>query len=101
SIEFAIFSADGRYLALSDRARGAVWDLATGNRLKVTHPFRVAAFDDHGALEAIQVDQELKPASDGTIDRETGKAASNFSIGSQAAQFGDVIVEVKPRTSGS
>ena len=100
SFEAAAFSADGRYLALSDRARGAIWDLTTGNRLKITHPFRAAAFDDRGRLEAIQVNQELKPAGDGTIDRETDKAALNFTVGATAVQFGDVIVEVVPRASG-
>ena len=101
SFEAAAFSADGRYLALSDRARGAIWDLTTGKRLKVTHPFRAAAFNGRGELEAIQVEQELKPAGNGSIDRETAKAASNFSIGATSIQFGDVIVGVKPRTNGS
>jgi hypothetical protein len=97
SFEAADISADGRYVALSDRARGAVWDLITGNRLKVTHPFRIAAFDSRGALEAIQVEQELKPAGNGAIDRETGKAASSWIIGSRVVEIGDVIVEVKSR----
>ena len=101
SFEAAAFSADGRYLALSDRARGAVWDLTNGNRLKVTHPFRVAAFDGRGQLEAVQVDQELKPAGVGTIDRETGKPASNFTVGSKMVQFGNVTLAVKPRTNGT
>jgi hypothetical protein len=99
SFEAAAFSANGHYLALSDRARGAVWDLTTGNRLKVTHPFREASFDKNGALQAVEVNQELKPAGNGTIDRETGKMAWNFSIGATAVQFGDVIVEVKPRSA--
>lgn len=98
SFEAADFSADGRYLALSDRARGAVWDLTAGNRVKVTHPFRNADFDSRGALEAMQIDQELKPAGIGTIDRETGKAASNFTIGATSVQIGDMIVEVKTPT---
>ena len=101
SFEAAAFSADGRYLAVSDRARGAVWDLTTGNRLKITHPFRTAAFDSRGTLEAFQVDQELKPAGDGTIDRETGKAASNYAAGEKAFQFGDVITEVMPHTGAA
>jgi hypothetical protein len=101
SFEAAAFSADGHYLAVSDRARGAVWDLTTGKRLKVTHPFRAAAFNGRGELEAIQSVQELKPAGDGTIDRETSKPASNFAVGAASVQFGDVIVWVKPHASGS
>jgi len=101
TFEVAAFSADGHYLAMSDRARGAVWDLTTGNRLKITYPFRTAAFDSRGELEAVQVEQELKPSGDGTIDRETGKVASKFTVGSTVAQFGDVIVGVKPRNSGA
>jgi hypothetical protein len=41
---FALASADGRYLALSSRTRGGVWDLATGQRMLVIRHFNSAVF---------------------------------------------------------
>jgi hypothetical protein len=41
---FARTSDDGRYLALSARSRGGVWDLATGQRMIVIRHFNSAVF---------------------------------------------------------
>ena len=45
SPETVYFSRDGRFLALSDRGRGAVWDVTTGKQTALTGPFRNAVFD--------------------------------------------------------
>lgn len=42
---FALTSADGRYLAVSSRTRGGVWDLATGQRMLVIRHFNSAVFN--------------------------------------------------------
>jgi hypothetical protein len=45
----AEFSRDGKYLAVSLKDRGEVWDLTTGKQVSLTRPFRSAWFDkdDH------------------------------------------------------
>ena len=43
SLEAGAFSADGRFLAISDRARGAVWELSTGKQVSLTGPFSQCA----------------------------------------------------------
>jgi len=96
SLEAGVFSADGRYLAVSDRARGAVWDLNTGRQVSLTGPFRNAKFDGQGRLQARVAARELKPAKDETIDRLTGKVAPTLSIEEEKVQYGSVVVQYKP-----
>jgi WD40 repeat protein len=43
-------SPDGRYLAVSGRSRGAIWDLKTGQRLYHVHGFNGATFTADGNL---------------------------------------------------
>jgi WD40 repeat protein len=45
----AAFSPDGKYLAVSLRNRGAIWDLTTGKQLRLTRPMRSLwiSEDDH------------------------------------------------------
>jgi Zn-dependent protease with chaperone function len=95
SIEAGAFSADGRYLAVSDRARSAVWDLAAGKRVTVAYPFRAVAFDDNDHLQAQYVDQELKPAANRTIDQKTHKTFTDIEIGNSAVQYGSVEIGMK------
>jgi len=96
SLETGVFSADGRFLAISDRARSAVWDLATGKQTALTRPFRVAAFDENDHLQARVIDQELKPSGEGAVDWRTHKMAAGLSVGGAAVQFGSVLLQLKP-----
>lgn len=96
SLETAYFSQDGHYLAVSDRGRGAVWDVTTGSRVALTGPFRNANFDDHGKLEARIHDHELKPARHGVIDRRIGKVAPTLQWQTEQIQYGSVLVDYKP-----
>jgi hypothetical protein len=96
SLEAARFSADGRYLAISDRARGAVWDLSTGKQVSLTGPFRNAQFDGQDQLQARIAGRELKPALDPRIDRRTGKVAPTLSLETEPIQYGSVLVRYKP-----
>jgi WD40 repeat protein len=96
SLEAARFSADGRYLAISDRARGAVWDLSTGKQVSLTGPFRNAQFDAQGKLQARISGQELKPALDVRVDMRIGKLTPAASIVAEKIQYGSVVVQYKP-----
>ena len=96
SLEAEHFSADGRYLAISDRARGAVWDVNSGKQVSLTGPFRSAQFDGQDKLEARIAGHELKPALDARIDRRTGKVAPTLAIATEERQFGSVLVRYKP-----
>jgi hypothetical protein len=95
-IEASAFSPDGRYLAFSNRARGAEWDLSTGKRLAVTSPFRAVALDDAGNLQAALIPHELNPSIDPNIDRLTHKYVPGLSPLSDPLQFGTVRVRLKP-----
>lgn len=96
AIEAVAFSPDGRYVALSNRARGAEWDLATGNRMAVTPPFRAVAIDDNGHLQAAFVPHELIPSSDIGIDKLTHKYVPGLSPLVDPLQLGTVRVRFKP-----
>jgi Zn-dependent protease with chaperone function/WD40 repeat protein len=56
----AAISPDGRYLALSARTRGAVWDLATGKQIFLVRGFRASWWTPEGRLfaEFTQTDKE-------------------------------------------
>jgi WD40 repeat protein len=96
SLEAARFSADGRFLAISDRARGAVWELSTGKQVSLDGPFRNAQFDNQDKLLAHIASHEFKPALDIRIDRRTGKVAPTLSIATEEIQYGSVLVRYKP-----
>lgn len=53
------FSPNGRYLALSNEARGAEWDLSTAQRLAETPPFQAAALNDAGKLQSAFIPYEI------------------------------------------
>lgn len=96
SIEASAFSLNGRYVAVSDRARGAEWDLSTGKRMAVTSPFRAAAIDDVGNLLAALVPHELKPSSNPSLDKLIHKYVFGLSPLSDQVQFGTIRVRFKP-----
>jgi hypothetical protein len=60
----ASISSDGRYLALSARTRGAVWDLATGKQIFLVRGFRSSWWTPDGKLlaEFTQSDKDHPPA---------------------------------------
>lgn len=98
TIEASAFSPNGRYLAVSNRARGAEWDLSTGKRMALTLPFRAAAIDDTGALHAVIVHHELVPSSNPGIDRLTHKYVPWLSTLNDPLQLGTVRVRFKPKS---
>lgn len=96
SPETVYFSRDGRFLALSDRGRGAVWDLTTGKQTALTGPFRNAVFDGEDKLEARIHQWELKPSRNLSIDRRTGKVAATLDWRTEQIQYGSALVDYKP-----
>jgi hypothetical protein len=95
SLEAGYFSADGRFLAVSDRARGAVWDLSTGKQVSLGGPFRAAKFDAQDQLQARIVGHGLKPARNVALDRRTGKVAPTLNLAMEKIQYGSVVVAYK------
>jgi WD40 repeat protein len=65
-------SPDGRYLALSSRTRGAVWDLATGQQIFLVRGFRSSWWTPNGKLlaEFPQTDKD-HPAAIGEFTPES------------------------------
>lgn len=96
TVEASAFSLNGRYLALSDRARGALWDLQTNQRLQLSNPFLYAAISDQGQLQAAPVDHEIYPAPDPAADRLMKKYIPGVSTLQYPMQFGSVRLQVKP-----
>ncbi len=97
SLETSAFSMDGRYLAVSDRARGAEWDLASGKRIALTGPFRAVAIDNDGKMLARVARQELNPSADTTIDRRTHKFIYGATSAGQTVQYGNILLRFKPQ----
>ena len=97
TLEASVFSMNGRYLAVSDRARGAEWDLSTGKRMAFTSPFRSVAIDDEGKLQVQLIRQELKPSIDSNIDKRTHKYTLGFTSAGDPRQYGSIRVRLKPR----
>jgi hypothetical protein len=91
-LEAGAFSADGRYLAISDRGRGAIWDLSTGKRIAATNPFRLASFDGSDKLQTRFVNQELKPAGDAAVDWKTQKVIEGLSVGITETRYGNLLI---------
>jgi hypothetical protein len=96
SPETVYLSRDGKFLALSDRGRGAVWDVTTGKRMELTGPYRNAVFDDNDKLEAKIHQWELKPSRNLSIDRRTGRVAATLDWRTEQIQYGSVLVDYKP-----
>jgi len=46
----AVFSPDGKFLAVSVKSRGEIWDLETGKQIGLFRPFRSAWIDDEDRL---------------------------------------------------
>ncbi len=98
ALESNAFSMNGRYLAISDRARGAEWDLSTGKLMAVTSPFRAVAVQDDGKLQVQFIHHELNPSIDINIDKRTHKYASSLTRLADPVQYGSIRMRIKPRS---
>ena len=110
-VRAARFSPDGRYLALSNENRGAIWDLQTNKQMLLTRSFRSAWFD-LGQNEAglIAANDKPMPGSDSQLylqlpagqaklgqnvrlDLKTGSASETGKYSFEHKQLMDVSVK--------
>lgn len=67
------FSPDGRYMAISGRSRGAVWDLNSGSRLYLLRGFTAATFHPDGNFY-------LEMSKDGDTERSIQGVGLNQNV---------------------
>ncbi|MGA2851895.1 MAG: M48 family metalloprotease [Terracidiphilus sp.] len=92
----AEFSPDGRFLALSNRSRSAIWDLNAQKRVALMRPFRAIRFNDQDQIFAQYQDSHLKPGQNSHIDLKTGKVTVGAQYDGMQIQFGNVLVSTRP-----
>ncbi len=97
AVEASAFSLNGRYVAVSDRARGAEWDLTTGKRMALTAPFRAVAIEDDGHLQTEFVQHELNPSIDPNLDKRIHRFAPGMTRLGDPLQFGSIAIRFHPR----
>jgi hypothetical protein len=96
-IRAAALSPDFKWLAISERARGAVWNLSTGARVAHVRGFRGGYFGEDGALYADFPKFEQMERNIARVDLSTGAATQGPQIEeSRARQFGPLILLTKP-----
>jgi hypothetical protein len=97
----AAVSADLKWLAVSGRSRGAVWNLENNIRVLHVRGYRGAWFSD----EKLYVDMPKFEKSErqiGELIPATGGGANGYQIGDlQAAQHGAYLVVTKPKDNRS
>ncbi|HYN85153.1 MAG TPA: M48 family metalloprotease [Pyrinomonadaceae bacterium] len=99
----AAVSPDFKWLAVSERSRGAVWDLAKGERVAHVRGFRGAHFDEAGELHADfpsfggtdRMIAKMNPAT-----RETAEGPAVETGGGYAEQRGPYVVTTRPTKKG-
>jgi WD40 repeat protein len=92
----AALSPDLNWLAVSERGRGAIWDLRRGERVMLTRPFRGAQFFDDGVLYADFPEHESQERMIAQVlpaKRQLSPAASLKD--SKAHQDGRYLVELR------
>jgi WD40 repeat protein len=74
-VRVAQFSSDGKYLALSNENRGAIWKLSSNHQIALTRSFRGAWFDDSEQLFLQLTNGQAKPGQNMRVDLKTGSVA--------------------------
>lgn len=74
-VRVAHFSPDGKYLALSNENRGAIWKVSTNHQIALTRSFRGAWFDDSEQLFLQLTNGQSKPGQNIRVDLKTGAVA--------------------------
>jgi WD40 repeat protein len=96
----AALSPDMRWLAVSQRSRGAVWDLTTGARAFHTRGFRGAYFAN-GLLYADFPKTDTSERTIGVLNPTTRQSVPGAAITEQrAVQYGPFVVLTKPAKQG-
>ncbi|HUB28739.1 MAG TPA: M48 family metalloprotease [Terracidiphilus sp.] len=97
NIEASAFSPNGRYLAVSDRARAAEWDLETRKRIAEIGPCRALEIDNQGRLQALPIRHELNPSINPSLDKLMHKYVPGLTARGDPIQYGAIRLRVKPR----
>ena len=94
-------SADMKWLAVSERSRGAIWDLTKGQRVMHVRGFRGAYFDADGALYADFPKYEGTERTLAKLDPTTGHALEGAPLAQAfATQHGPYVVHTRPAKEG-
>jgi WD40 repeat protein len=82
----SLFSSDGNWLAVSQRTRGAVWNLITGERAFLTRGFEGALFDEDQLLAKFPK-QGKETAAVFKLDTKTKTMQNLYVLPSEAPSF--------------
>lgn len=98
----AAVSPDFKWLAVSERSRGAVWDLTKGERVFHVRGFRGAHFGDDGHLYADFPKLNQQERTVARLNGSTGEVTTGQPIGEneRAEQRGPFLVLTKPTNEG-
>lgn len=96
-VEGAQFSPDGRFLAYSNRARSAIWDVKARKRVGMMRGFRSVRFDDNDQMFAQYPQAGARPGQNFHIDLKTGKATAGPPYAIDQFQRTDVLVTFQPQ----
>jgi len=98
----AAVSSDFKWLAVSERSRGAVWDLETGDNVTQTRPFDGAAFTPEGLLFADFSRQNDEPRKVMRVDPSQKLPLSGVEVkDDHAVQIGPYLVIRRPARKGT
>lgn len=94
-------SNDGKFLALSNKSRCAMWNAETGERILAMRPFSGGYFDEanhfYGDFPKYRGQEHVQAM----IDPHLRKATKlSYPVADRAAQMGDVLLEFKGVNSG-
>jgi WD40 repeat protein len=89
-------SADGKYLAVSNKNRSAIWNTETGERLFFMRPFSAGYFDKsdqfYGNFPRYRSEAHLQAV----LDPQTRKTSKlSYPVADRAEQKGNVLLEFK------
>jgi WD40 repeat protein len=99
-LEAAALSPDFRWLAVSGRTRGAVWDLNNGERIFHVRRFRSAHFAEGGAFYVDFPAQETIKRTIGILNPQRREALNGWEIekiqGVRSSQMGQFFLSFRP-----
>lgn len=97
-IKSVAVSADFKWMAMSDKSRGAVWNLKTGEMKVYARGFRGSHFDANGNVYADFARQGEEERTMGMMDTTSGTAVKMDSIETpNTTQEGKFLVRLKTR----
>jgi hypothetical protein len=96
NLEVAETSPDGKYLVLSTKTLGGLWNLTTGKRMAQIRPFVNAFFANDSTVYFDFRKQGETARTQGMIDFATGKSKEmGFTLSDKALAWGDLFLEPK------